>query len=72
MSAEIELDIEKRLGEFHLAARLAAPASGITPASGAPLAIWRTAKSAKKRWWLTITMSDSWALRRISVTKQRW
>jgi molybdate transport system ATP-binding protein len=34
MSAEIELDIEKRLGEFHLAARLAAPASGITALFG--------------------------------------
>ncbi len=34
MSAMIELDIEKRLGEFHLAARLTAPESGITALFG--------------------------------------
>ena len=34
MSAGIELDIEKRLGDFHLVARLAAPASGITALFG--------------------------------------
>ena len=29
------------------------------------------ARSAKKRWWLTMTMSDSSALRRMVVMKQR-
>ena len=34
MSAMIELDIEKRLGDFHLEARLAAPETGITALFG--------------------------------------
>ncbi len=48
-----------------------AAASGRIPASGAPTASCFTARSAKNRWWFTMIMSDSSALRRISVMKQR-
>ena len=45
--------------------------TGRTPASGAFSAASLTERSAKKRWWLTMMMSLSAALRRISVMKQR-
>ena len=50
--------------------KMTAAASGRMPASGAPAACCLMVRSAKKRWWLTMTMSDSSALRRMEVMKQ--